>query len=79
MKPTLSVSTTVGLTSSTGIPRTSAACIAIEVRLPPISVDPSLRFIVPSLLTAISQADASPMLNQNPIATPLPIPSAFAD
>src|SRR5581483_7546821 len=70
--PIESVSTTVGRTSSAAIPRTSAACIAMDVRVPPISVDPSTRFTVPSAFTLIVQLDSNPTLNQNPTATPRP-------
>src|SRR5579872_157323 len=55
-----SVSTTVGRTSSAGIPSTSAACMAMEVRVPPISVEPSTRFTVPSALTLTVQLDVEP-------------------
>ena len=62
--PIESVSTTVGWTSCAPIPRTSAACIETAVRLPPMSVDPSTKFKVPSLLTAILTDDLKPTLNQ---------------
>ncbi len=78
VNPIVSVSTTEGLTSSTGIPSTSAACMAMEVLDPPMSVDPSVRLMDPSLLTAILQAESKPILNQNPIAIPLPWPDSLA-
>ena len=45
----LSVSTTDGLTDSALIPRTSAACIAIDALDPPMSVEPSVKITVPSI------------------------------
>ena len=61
-----------GLISVAGIPRTSAACIAIAARLPPMSGDPSTRLMVPSELTlAVALAGPVP-LNQAPAAIPLP-------
>ena len=72
VNPTESVSTTIGRTSSAGIPSASAACMAIETRVPPMSVEPSTRFTVPSALTLIVQLEGSPTLNQKPTATPRP-------
>ena len=57
---------------STGIPSTSAACIEIEVLVPPMSVEPSTKLKVPSAFTANEQLDCLAILNQNPDATPLP-------
>ena len=70
--PTESVSAVAGCTSSAAIPKTSAACMAIDVREPPMSVEPSTRLIVPSEFTEMKQLDGIPALNQKPIATPLP-------
>jgi len=53
VQPMVSVSTTVGATSSGRRPRTSAACMATAVRVPPMSTEPVIRLIVPSLLTLI--------------------------
>ena len=47
VKPTESVSTTVGTTSSTGRPSISATCIAIATRVPDRSADPVTRLTVP--------------------------------
>ena len=70
--PTESVSPTIGLMLSAGIPSTSAVCMANEARVPPMSGDPSTRLTVPSALTlAVALAGPVP-LNQNPAATPRP-------
>ena len=58
--PMVSVSTTVGDTSSAFIPRISAACMATAVREPPMSTEPVTRLIVPSLLTVMVAEDAWP-------------------
>ena len=60
VQPTESVSTTLGLTSSAFIPRISAACMAIDVRLPPMSTEPVMRLIVPFALTFIVAEDPLP-------------------
>src|ERR1700730_8362564 len=68
----MSVSATTGLTSSARMPSASAICMATEVRVPPISVEPSTRLTVPSALTLAVALDFRPMLNQKPDATPRP-------
>ena len=60
VQPMVSVSTTVGDTSSAAIPRISAACMATAVREPPISTEPVIRFIVPLLFTVMVADDACP-------------------
>ena len=55
--PMVSVSATDGFTSSAVIPRTSAACIATAVRVPPMSTEPSIRLMVPSVLTLMVADD----------------------
>ena len=57
VQPMVSVSTTVGVTSSAVRPRTSAACMATAVREPPISTEPVIRLMVPLLLTLIVADD----------------------
>jgi hypothetical protein len=54
------------------MPSASASCMAIEVRVPPMSVEPSTRLTVPSALTLAVTVDLSPILNQKPLATPRP-------
>ena len=56
----VSVSTTVGTTSSAAMPKTSAACIATAVRVPPMSTDPVTSPMVPLLLTMMVAADIWP-------------------
>ena len=73
----LSVSTTDGLTDSALIPRTSAACIAIDALDPPMSVEPSVKITVPSIFNERFTADFSPILNQYPLAIPLPLSFPF--
>ena len=46
--------------------------MAIEALVPPMSAEPSRRFVVPSSLTLMVQAEGSPMLNQKPSPTPRP-------
>ena len=58
------------------MPSDSANCMAIEARLPPMSVLPSTRFTVPSGLTAAAALDCPPQLNHMPAATPRPRPLA---
>ena len=58
------MSPTVGLTSVTGIPKISAACIEIDVLVPPISVEPSTNATVPSVFTVKLTVDFKPTLNQ---------------
>ena len=41
-----------------------------------IEIQPN--YAMPSLLTAILQAESKPILNQNPIAIPLPWPDSLA-
>ncbi len=72
VQPTESVSPTVGWTSSTPSPSTSAACIARTALIPPISTEPVTRAIVPSALTVTVAEDWLPPLNQKPMATPRP-------
>ena len=71
--PTVSVSATDGWTLSAGMPSTSAACMAIDVREPPMSVEPSTSVIVPSAFTPMWHLESKPMLNQKPMATPRPL------
>ena len=67
-----SVSPTVGLISSAGIPSTSANCWAKTTRVPLRSAEPSTKLTVPSVLT-MAMALAGPVpLPQNPLATPRP-------
>jgi len=67
-----SVSTMDGLTASIGRPSTSATCMAMAARLPPMSGDPSTKLTVPSGLTlAMALAGPEP-LNHAPAATPRP-------
>ena len=73
-----SVSPMLGLTSSTGMPKTSANCWAIAVREPPMSTEPSTRLTLP-LSRTLATAQAGPVLfRQNPMLQPLPrsLPSA---
>ena len=72
VKPTESVSATTGRTWCACSPSTSAACMAMEARVPPMSVEPSTRLTVPSSLTLMVQEDCRPTLNQKPWATPRP-------
>src|SRR5438874_4041591 len=69
----MSVSPTTGRTSPAPMPSASASCMAIEVREPPISVEPSTRLTVPSALTLALALDFRPQLNQKPDATPRPL------
>ena len=62
--PMESVSPTCGLTSSARRPKVSANCMATDVRVPPMSVEPSTKLTVPSALTLAVQEDLSPTLNQ---------------
>ena len=55
------------------MPSTSAACMATETLVPPISAEPSTRFMVPSPLTAMVQLDSDPPFIQKPTATPRPL------
>ena len=72
VKPMESVSPILGITSSTGMPRTSASCWAMTVREPPISTEPSMRLILPSSCT-LAMTHAGPVLfRQKPMATPRP-------
>ena len=54
------------------MPSVSASCMAMLVRVPPMSVEPSTSVTMPSSLTLAEQLDAPPMLNQNPAAIPRP-------
>ena len=54
------------------MPSVSASCMAMPVREPPMSVEPSIRVTMPSSFTLAEQLDAPPMLNQNPAAIPRP-------
>ena len=68
-----SVSPMDGVTSSAAMPSTSATCMAMAARLPPMSGEPSTRLTVPSALT-LATAVAGPLpLNQAPAATPRPL------
>ena len=49
-----------------GDPSVSANCMAIDARLPPMSVLPSTRFTVPSGFTAADALDCPPQLNPCP-------------
>ena len=55
-----SVSGTIGCTSSIAIPSVSASCIAIDVRVPPMSIDPSRSVTVPSAFTIACALDGPP-------------------
>ena len=68
-----SVSTTVGFTSSARRPRTSAACMAMEALVPPMSGLPSTKFTLPSAVTLMAQLEGMPMLNQKPTEAPRPL------
>jgi hypothetical protein len=46
--------------------------MATDVRVPPMSVEPSTRLTLPSALTLAVALDFRPTLNQNPDATPRP-------
>jgi len=46
--------------------------IAIDAREPPMSVEPSTRFTLPSALTMTVTLERIPPLNQKPVATPRP-------
>ena len=46
--------------------------MAIDARVPPMSVEPSTSDTVPSELTLITTVDWKPTLNQKPEATPRP-------
>ena len=61
------------------MPSVSASCMAMLVRVPPISVEPSSSVTVPSSLTFAEQLETPPMLNQKPLAMPRPrhLPSSF--
>ena len=72
VKPTASVSPTVGKTSSAFRPSVSAACIATAVRVPPMSTDPVMRLMVPLLLTLIVAEEVCPPCQRNPTAMPRP-------
>ena len=65
-------SATDGRTASYLTPSGSASCIASDARLPPMSVEPSIRLIVPSEFTPATTLDCMPALNQKPEATPRP-------
>ena len=67
-----SVSPTSGKTSSAEIPNTSASCWEIEVRVPPISTEPSVNITVPSALTLATAQEGPVLLRQKPKATPRP-------
>ena len=62
--PTESVSATSGRTSSTSRPRVSANCWATEVRVPPMSGEPSARCTVPSALTTATALEGPEPLPQ---------------
>ena len=72
VKPIELVSGIDGFISEASSPSVSATIIAIEVRLPPISTEPSLRLMVPLSLTEMAAEDMPPPLNQKPPATPRP-------
>ena len=77
MNALASVSTTMGLTSSARRPSASAACMAMETRLPLRSTEPVIRLMVPLLLTWIAAEDIWPLLNR--WATEMPRPGAGLD
>ena len=79
VKPTDSVSATIGVMRSTASPSSSAAIKAMEARLPPMSGLPVTTAAVPSSLRLTVADDCSPMLNQNPVATPRPAPSGTGE
>ena len=54
------------------MPSSSAAINAIDARLPPMSGLPVSTMAVPFSLRLTVALDASPMLNQYPVATPRP-------
>ena len=70
--PMESVSAMAGFTSFTVMPSTSATCIAMAARLPPMSGEPSIRLTVPSGLTDATAVAGPLPLNHAPPATPRP-------
>ena len=62
------------------MPSVSANCMATLVRVPPMSVEPSISITVPSGFTLAVAQLFMPILNQNPAATPRPryLPSSGA-
>ena len=72
VKPIEAVSATIGFTRSSGMPRVSAAIIAIEAREPPISGLPEATLTEPSSLTCTAALNSPPTLNQKPQAMPRP-------
>ena len=78
--PMESVSATCGLTSSTGMERTSASCCDIAVLEPPTSTEPSERLTAPSGVTVATHAAGPVLFLQYPKAIPLPLnlPSTFS-
>ena len=50
----------MGTTSSAAMPKTSAACIATAVRVPPMSTEPVTKAMVPLLFTMMVAADICP-------------------
>ena len=72
LTPMPSVSATMALTLPTGIPNSSAAIMARDIRVPERSGDPSTTVAEPSGFMLITTLDCMPALNQKPHATPLP-------
>ena len=70
--PIDSVSATTGWMSCAVIPSTSAAIIAHEARLPPMSGEPVTTLALPSVLMLTVALDWNAALNQKPVATPRP-------
>jgi hypothetical protein len=54
------------------MPSVSANCCEMEARVSPISGDPSVRWILPSLCTTATVLDSPVLLRHNPLATPRP-------
>ena len=79
VNPTTSVSPTTGRIECTSRPSSSAAISAIDARLPPMSGLPVITVAVPFSFRFTVALDASPMLNQNPLATPRPCPAGRSD
>ncbi len=71
-KPTLAVSPISTFTRLWWMPKSSAAMLAVEARLPPMSGWPVTTTTVPSSLMFICALDSPPALNQKPEATPRP-------
>ena len=79
LNPSELVSAIVIRTLSTGIPSSSAAIIAIEMREPATSAVPVMIVTDPSGAMFMDVDVSPPRLNQNPDATPRPCPSGTGD